>query len=172
MKKKIFCLLTAFLLLFIQTHPYLPFGRGGIRPDLFFVLAVYVGVSSNILTGSFICFFLGYGIEIFSGTNTGLYSTIYLSVFLVIKILLKYFSFDGLIKLIFLLFVCFLIKFVIVFFSFYFIYEYDYSVFKKIFLLETFYTLILSPFVFMLLIKTEGYKKDTPYFLGSKKNVS
>lgn len=172
MKKNLFYFLTAALLLFIQAHPNLPFGRTGIRPDLLFILAVYAGVCARALSGAFICFLLGYAAELFSGATSGFYSTIYLSVFLSIRIFLKYFSFDTIAKLIILLFVCFFIKFFILFFSFYFIYEYSYSLIKKVFFLESFYTLVLSPFVFFLLLKIESYKKEVPYFFGSKKHVS
>ncbi len=167
MKKKIFYLLTAALLLYIQTLPFLPFGKTGIRPDLFLILAVYLSVSFSTIYGSFLCFLLGYTIEIFSGTNSGFYPTIYLGVFLTIRILLKYFSFDTVAKLIVLLFVCFFVKFFIILFSFCFIYEYSYSVFKKVFFLESFYTLVFSPFVFLLLLTIEKHKKQTPYFFGS-----
>jgi len=172
MKKNIFYFLTAVLLLFIQTHPFLPFGKNGIRPDLFFVLSVYVGISCQIINGSLVCFLLGYFLEIYSGTNSGLYSTIYLSTFIAIRILLKYFSFDTVTKIIALLCACFTIKFFIMLISFCAIYDYSFALFRKIFFLELVYTLILSPFVYHFLLKINNYNKEAPYFFGSKKNVS
>ncbi len=172
MKKKIFFLFATAFFLYIQTSPFLPFGKNGIRPDLFFIFVIFLGVNFSAINGSVICFLLGYTIKIFSGTNSGLYPIIYLSVFFTIRVLLKYFSFDTISKLIILLFVCFFIKFFIIFFSFCFIYEYSYSLFRKIFLLESFYTLVFSPFVFLLLLKIGKDKKETSYFFGSEKNVS
>jgi rod shape-determining protein MreD len=172
MKKKLFYLLTAVLLLLIQTHPFLPFGKDGIRPDLFFALAVYVGIRCSAINGALICFFLGCFLEIFSGANSGLYSTIYLSTFITIRVLLKYFSFDTVAKIMALLCAALVIKFFIMFVSFCVIYGYGFALFRKIFLLESIYTLVLSPFIYQLLLKINKHNKETPYFFGSKKNVS
>lgn len=172
MVKKAFFFLTAVSLVFIQAHPFLPFGRSGIRPDLIFVLVVYIGVSCSVLNGAFFCFALGYLIELFSGSSPGLYITVYLCTFISIRVFLKYFSFDTLAKFSILLFTCFLTKFVLLFFSFYFTYAYSFSLFRKTFFLEAFYTFILSPFVFWVLLVIENYKKETPYFFGSKKHVA
>ena len=172
MKKNVFYFLTAVLLLFIQTHPFLPFGKNGIRPDLFFVLAVYLGISCRAINGALLCFLLGYVLELFSGTNSGLYSTIYLSTFLAIRVLLKYFSFDTVAKITALLFVSFVIKFFILLVSFCVIYSCGFALFRKIFLLESIYTFVLSPFIYQLLLKIDKHNKETPYFFGSKKNVS
>jgi rod shape-determining protein MreD len=172
MKKKVFYLLTAVLLLFIQTHPFLPFGKDGIRPDLFFVLAVYVGIRCRATSGALICFLLGCFLEIFSGANSGLYSTIYLSTFIAIRLLLKYFSFDTVAKIMGLLCASLVVKFFIMLVSFCVIYGYGFTLFRKIFLLESIYTLVLSPFIYQLLLKIDKHNKKTPYFFGSKKNVS
>src|SRR5210317_1526507 len=118
MKKKVLYLLTAIILLFLQTHPFLPFGKDGIRPDLFFALAVYVGISCRAINGALFCFLLGYFLEIFSGANSSLYSTIYLSTFIAIRVLLKYFSFDTVSKIMALLFASFVVKFFIMLISF------------------------------------------------------
>lgn len=172
MKKKVFYFLTAVLLLFIQTHPFLPFGKGGIRPDLFFVLSVYVGISCQIINGSLVCFFLGYFLEVYSGASSGLYSTIYLSTFIAIRVLLKYFSFDTVTKIMALLCACFTVKFFIMLIYFCIIYDHSFALFRKIFFLELVYTFILSPFVYHFLLKINNYNKESPYSLGSKKNVS
>jgi rod shape-determining protein MreD len=172
MLKKILCLLTAVLLLFIQTYPFLPFGKDGIRPDLFFVLAVYVGIRCRTINGALLCFLLGYFLEIFSSANTGLYSTIYLSTFIAIRILLKYFSFDTVTKIMALLCFTLVIKFFIMLFSFCVISGFGFVLFRKIFLLESLYTFFLAPFVYQLLLKIDNYKKEPPYSFGSKKNVS
>jgi len=171
MLKKLFYLATAVVLLFLQVHPFLPFGRTGIRPDLMFILVVYTGVCCSVLSGAALCFVLGYLVEIFSGSSPGFYITVYLCAFISIRFFLKYFSFDSLTKLSVLLLVCFGIKFSLLLFSFYFTYSYDFYVFRKIFFLEAFATFILSPFVFWVLRIIENYKKETPYFFGSGKHV-
>jgi rod shape-determining protein MreD len=172
MKKKVLYLLTAVLLLFIQTHSFLPFGKDGIRPDLFFALAVYVGISCRATSGALICFLLGCFLEIFSGANSGLYSTIYLSTFIAIRVLLKYFSFDTVAKIMALLCASFVVKFFIMLVSFCVIYSCSFALFRKIFLLESVFTFVLSPFIYQLLLKIDKHNKETPYFFGSKKNVS
>jgi rod shape-determining protein MreD len=172
MEKRVLYLLTAVLLLLLQTHPFLPFGKDGIRPDLFFALAVYVGIRRSATNGALICFFLGYFLEIFSGANSGLYSTIYLSTFIAIRVLLKYFSFDTVAKIMALLCASFVVKFFIMLVSFCVIYSCSFALFRKIFLLESVFTFVLSPFIYQLLLKIDKHNKETPYFFGSKKNVS
>jgi rod shape-determining protein MreD len=172
MKKKALYLLTAVLLLFIQTHPFLPFGKDGIRPDLFFTLAVYVGIHCRAINGALVCFLLGCFLEIFSGAPLGLYSTIYLSTFVAIRVFLKYFSFDTVAKIMALLCASLVVKFFIMLVSFCVIYDFSFALFRKIFLLESIYTFVLSPFIYQLLLKIDKHNKETPYFFGSKKNVS
>jgi hypothetical protein len=115
---------------------------------------------------------LGYFLEIFSGANSGLYSTIYLSAFLAIRVLLKYFSFDTVAKIMALLCASFVVKFFIMLVSFCVIYSFNFALFRKVFLLESIYTFVLSPFIYQLLLKIDKHNKETPYFFGSKKNVS
>ena len=127
---------------------------------------------SQIVVISGQLFLLGYFLEIFSGASSGLYSTIYLSTFIAIRILLKYFSFDTVTKIMALLCFSLIIKFFITLFSFCFIYGFSFALFKKIFLLESLYTFFFAPFVYQILLKIDNYKKEPPYSFGSKKNVS
>ena len=74
--------LCAYGLLLLQTHPFLPYGRTGIRPDCLLALVIYVALNGSKSRGIVLCFFLGYGVELVSGAPGGLYSIIYVSVFI------------------------------------------------------------------------------------------
>lgn len=45
-----------------------------VRPDLVLIFTIYLGLSRPILSGSLIAFFLGYGIDVFSGHLFGLFA--------------------------------------------------------------------------------------------------
>lgn len=152
--KNTLLLLTGFFLLFIQVHPFLPFGKAGIRPDLLFIFIIYVGLNLSIVPGSMICFLLGYCFEVLSGTNSNQYLLNIVIVFISIKLLKKYFNFDTLTNQLFLLMTCLFNKYIILFLSFYFVYEYNYFFIKITFLKEFLYTLFFFPFVFFILNKT------------------
>jgi rod shape-determining protein MreD len=159
--KNLLPLLTGIILLFFQVHPLLPMGRSGIRPDVLLIYVMFIGINYNIYKGSIFCFFLGYSFEIFSGVNSGLISLIYLSVFIVIKLLQKFLNFDTIFELLLLFLICFFVKFIIVFFSFYIFYEYSFVILIKLFLKEIIYTLSLYPLVFFLIKKIYYYQNIT-----------
>ena len=161
LSKNFLFFLTGLVLLFLQAHPLLPFGKHGTRPDLILMFVIYAGLNCTFSKGAFTSFFFGYCVGILSGANCGLYLIIYLNVFVGIKILQKYFNFDAIIKLFFLLLVCLSVKFIILHFSFYFIYEYEFFVLKKTLLKETVFTLLLFPFVFFLIDKICNQQKVT-----------
>ena len=155
-------LITGFVLLLLQAHPFLPFGKGGIRPDLLLIFVIYIGIYNNNNKGALFCFLFGCFLEVLSSEQTGLYQTIYLSVFIIINILKKYFIFNSIIKYIILLLVCFFVKFIIIVFLFYYIFEQKNLIFNQPFFKENLFSFILFPFVFICIRKLFHYKNIDP----------
>lgn len=149
------------MLLLVQAHPWLPFAQAGIRPDFLLVFVIFLGTEQSLCRGAFICFVLGYGVECLSGVNCGLYQLIYMTVFVTIKLLKKFFNFDTAINIFLLGVLCVSIKALMLLFSFNYIYEYVFADFNKIFLLETLFTLLLFPFLFCILKKVFINNKET-----------
>ncbi len=158
-------LITGYILLMVQTHPFLPFGRNGVRPDLILILVIYIGLNYSKNRGALLLCFLGYLFELVSGAPHGLYILIYLFSFCIIKILKKYFNFETFGKRFAILLVCSFTKFCILQFCFYFIYETGSILGQKPFFQETLFTLILFPFVFTLLNRIPGQQKNSSDFL-------
>jgi rod shape-determining protein MreD len=154
------CSLVGAALLFVQVHPSLPFGRAGIRPDLLFVFVMYMGIAAPLCRGACLCWALGYCAESLSGTNGGLWQVIYLSVFCAIKLLKKFFNFDTRFNVLMLFAVCQGLKTGILLFSFYYIYEYQYSASVRTGVLETLFTLLLFPVVFWLVKRCAAGQKE------------
>ena len=144
-------LLFGVLSLLLQAHPFFPFSGTGIRPDLLFCIVVFTGVNSSLYRGAVLCFLFGYLIDILSGANSGLYTVIYLNVFILIKILQNFFCFETLPELVFLFVLFVVLKFIILYFFFYYISEYSPFVLEKNLILETLYTLLFFPFIYQLL---------------------
>ena len=55
------------------------------RPDLLFLLIVYIACRSGIIKGAFLVLVMGFLMDVFSGVFLGLYPVIYLLVFAFIK---------------------------------------------------------------------------------------
>ncbi len=156
--KNILLILIGIIIIFIQVHPFLPFGKDGIRPDLMLIFVIYIGLNFSLVRGSIICLIIGYCFEVLSGTNCNLYLLINVIVFVSIKLLQKYFNFDTLTNQLFLLITGLFNKYIILFLSFCFVYEYSYLITKQALLKEILYTVVLFPFVFLILNKI--YKKS------------
>lgn len=164
------CLLIGLALLFIQVHPNLPFGGAGIRPDLLFVFVIFLGITAPLCRGACLCWVLGYGVESLSGMNGGLWQVIYLTVFCTIRLLKKFFNFDTRINVLILFLACQLLKISILLFSFYYIYEYQYSAFVHTGVLETLFTLLLFPVVYWLLKRSTGGQKEISFLYQTFKH--
>jgi len=83
------------LLLGIQAHPFLPFAQQGIRPDLVFILVLYLGTRTEIARGpgALLATLLGYFCGAFSGGPLGLYAFIYLFFFVAVDLLKNVFDY-------------------------------------------------------------------------------
>jgi rod shape-determining protein MreD len=146
-----FCIL--FFLLLLQTTPLLPLGSYGARPDflLFFVLFVSIALPAG--TAACLVFMIGYCFEAVSGSPAGLFISTYLLIFAAIKVLCLFFNFNTLIELFGLLLICLAVKYLLVCFFMFFIYEYHYEAILRTVVNETFFTLILFPVFFPLIRK-------------------
>ncbi len=60
------------------------------RPDLLFLLVVFLAFRFDAIKGAALVFFIGLLIDVFSGIFLGIYPTIYLLVFFTLKILSKH----------------------------------------------------------------------------------
>ncbi len=89
-----FFLLATFLLT-IQTalFPFFPSWAG--NPDLLFLLVVFLAYKVDIINGAILVFLIGFLIDIVSGFLLGLYPTIYLIVFFLLKTLSKHIALND-----------------------------------------------------------------------------
>lgn len=140
-------------LLFVQSHPLLPFGKSGIRPDLVLILVSYLGTRYGPGKGALVVFLLGNCFTAVSGSPAGLYPFIYLTIFLFILFLKRFFIFQDLQVLVILVVMSCFIEGLIILLFFYLLD--DRSVFlisfHTIFIAQLIYTLALSPFVFFII---------------------
>jgi rod shape-determining protein MreD len=159
MKKAAFVLLVSMLFL-LQISPILPFADYGIRPDIVLLLTIFFGIQFPLCSGAVFVFILGCLVEVFSGVNTGLYPIIYLSVFIGIRSLEKFFDFSRTVNLFLLTASALVLKFFFLLFCFNFIYEYKHFAIQEPFLKESAYTLLVLPAVFPLLRRLFIKQKD------------
>jgi rod shape-determining protein MreD len=68
--------------------PLLPTWLG--RPDLIFLLVVFLAYRFDSVKGAAVVFFIGLLLDVFSGIFLGIYPTIYLLIFFVLKMLSKH----------------------------------------------------------------------------------
>jgi rod shape-determining protein MreD len=160
MINKISFFIAGLLLLVLQAHPFLPLAGQGIRPDFLLIFTIYVGIYFSTTEGALMCFLLGYCAETLSGAPCGLYQLLYFCVFASIKPLKRVFSFEMPVNLCLLLLFCLCLKLLILLFSFQYLFEYKHFLFTKTFLQETIITLLFYPFIFFLLKRIHGQKKE------------
>lgn len=105
------------LLLGIQAHPFLPFAQQGIRPDLVFILVLYLGTRPEIArgAGALLATLLGYFCGAFSGGPLGLYAFVYLFFFVAVDLLKNVFDLYSIYLQLLLVVVCSLLEGVLVF---------------------------------------------------------
>ena len=105
------------LLLGIQAHPFLPFAQQGIRPDLVFILVLYLGTRPEIArgTGALLAALLGFFCGAFSGGPLGLYAFVYLFFFVAVDLLKNVFDLYSIYLQMLLVVVCSLLEGILVF---------------------------------------------------------
>lgn len=153
-------LLVGFVLLFIQSHPLLPYAKSGLRPDLVLVLVTYLGAHPGIkpIGGSVVVSILGYGVAVFSGSPLGLYSFIYLVLFLFVRLLRTLFVLQQISVLTFLVTISGMLEGGLVFLAFW-TFHYSsgfFSMFNRVFIGQLFFTVVFAPFIIAALQRFEN----------------
>ncbi len=146
-----FCILSFLLLL--QTTALLPLGNYGVRPDFLLFIVLFMSISLPAGTCACLVFMIGYCFEALSGSPAGLFISIYLLIFVAIRVLCLFLNFNTLIELFGLLLICLAVKYILVCFFMFFIYEYHYEAILRTVVNETFFTLVVFPFFFPLIRK-------------------
>jgi rod shape-determining protein MreD len=96
--------------LFLQVYPFTYLSSGAIKPDLLTMVVVYIGLSKPLLGGGMLAFLLGYGMDAFSGSTTGLYVFLKVTTFLFVYWVGKTFLVNHLVLKVILVFVCCLLE--------------------------------------------------------------
>lgn len=142
-----------FCLLFIQTTAMLPLGNHGVRPDLLLFLVLCAAVTMPAVHCACIVLIIGYAFDALSGSPVGLFISTYLLIFAMINLLRRFYNFNTLIELFGLLLLCLIIKYLVLSFFLFFIYEYNYTDMLRTILGESFFTILLFPLFFPLIQK-------------------
>ncbi len=142
-------------LISIQAHPLLPFTYNGIRPDLVLPLVLYMGTLTGVdLCGSaLVLTLLGYTFAVFSGSPLGLYSLIYLLLFLPVRFLKRFFVMQKISLLVLLTAISCFFEGLVITLLFYIFHENAdlWSSNRTIFWGHLLYTVMLSPVVLIVL---------------------
>ncbi len=85
----IFLLCSLLLAIFQSTLVSLIF-PAYLKPDLMFILVIFLGVSFPLLSGAFLVLFCGLLYDTFSGGPLGLFSFVYLFIFFSLKLLARF----------------------------------------------------------------------------------
>ena len=156
--KYVLFFLICLVCLLLQAHPYLPYGHSGIRPDLLALCVIYTGISFPLCRGAAVCFVLGYVLELVSGANSGLFVSLYIILFLIIKILKRYIITNYFYQIVIMYLLYELIKYLFFYFSFNYVFENAQPFLEEKIMKEFVYTLIFTPFLFYILNKTVKFK--------------
>ncbi|NIV41527.1 MAG: hypothetical protein GWN11_04860 [Candidatus Dadabacteria bacterium] len=84
----LFFIFVLFVFVIFQTTLFSPSHLGRFYIDLTLMLVVYLSLNSEIRGGVFLVFLSGYMLDLFSGTNMGLYVFSRLSLYLIIRFLI------------------------------------------------------------------------------------
>jgi rod shape-determining protein MreD len=86
MRGLFFPLLCGLLFMLLQTTIFPHFLPPEMRPNLLLILVIYLGLSDSFLRAAFLTLLLGALQDVFCGTTLGLYATVQLAVFLLIRL--------------------------------------------------------------------------------------
>ncbi len=79
-------LLCGLIFMLLQTTIFPRFLPPEMRPNLLLILVIYLGLSESFLRAAFLTLLLGALQDVFSGMTLGLYATVQLAVFLLIRL--------------------------------------------------------------------------------------
>lgn len=86
MKGLVLHLLCGLLFMLLQTTIFPRFLPPEMRPNLILILVIYLGLSESFLRAAFLTLLLGALQDVFSGTTLGLFATIQLTLFLLVRV--------------------------------------------------------------------------------------
>ena len=66
-----------------------------LRPDLLLILLIYMGLNEKFRTGALLAYVLGCLVDVFSGHFLGLYGFVYLSIFFLTRIGVRWFNTES-----------------------------------------------------------------------------
>ncbi len=156
-------------LLFIQSNALLPLGNQGIRPDLLLFLVLNAAVTLPLVPCACIVFIIGYAFEALSGSPAGLFISSYLLIFATITLLRRFYNFYTQTELFGLLLLCLIVKYTVLFFFLFFVYEYRYNNLLQTILREACFTSVLFPLLYPL-IQTAVKHNQIPGPLSAQKH--
>ncbi len=164
---KTYCLYVGITLclLFIQSNALLPLGSHGIRPDLLLLLILNAAITMPAVHCACIILIIGYAFEALSGAPVGLFISTYLLIFAIISLLRQFYNFNTRIELFGLLLLCLIVKYMLLAFLLFFVYEYHYNDMLQTVLYEAVFTIVLFP-LFFPLIQNALNRKHTPDILS------
>jgi rod shape-determining protein MreD len=79
-------LLCGLFFMLLQTTIFPRFLPPEIRPNLLLILVIYLGLSESFLRAAFLTLLLGALQDVFCGTTLGLYATVQLTIFLLVRL--------------------------------------------------------------------------------------
>jgi rod shape-determining protein MreD len=159
--------LTGILLLTVQTTLLLSLPIHRIRPDLMLIFTLWLVFSYPPLSGGLLAFSLGYLLDLFSGNTFGLYTFSRAALFFALYCFRDHFYLEGFFPQSFLVFISALLEgllliILIAIFNPHLLLSY-YVSWAKVLLLQSFFTGLISPLLFLLFDKGSAYllqKKD------------
>ncbi|WP_020675586.1 rod shape-determining protein MreD [Geopsychrobacter electrodiphilus] len=78
--------LCGLMFILLQTTIFPRFLSAELRPNLLLLLVIYLGLSESFLRAAILALLLGALQDVFSGTTFGLYATVQLTIFLVVRL--------------------------------------------------------------------------------------
>ena len=85
MKKTLFMVVLGLFVIFLQTWLFpslLPFR---LKPDLFLIIVVYIGIYAEFHRGAFFSLLYGWFQDVFAGHSMGLYGLVFLIIFFMVR---------------------------------------------------------------------------------------
>jgi len=86
MKGHVYALLWGLVFALLQTTIFPRFIAPELRPNLLLILVIYLGLSESFLRAAILALLLGALQDVFSGLTFGLYATVQLAVFIMVRI--------------------------------------------------------------------------------------
>ena len=160
----VFLIITAIIIYYLQSNFFMWFNIAGVKPNLFVVLALFIGLFANRTMG--IAYGVGIGalIDILIGKTIGIYSISLGIVGFLAAVFDKNFSKDSRITIILMVFATTTIFETVVYFINYVLYSCNIEIFNfvKILIIEVIYNILITIIMYPLIQKF-GYYIENEY---------